>query len=181
MFLLISIPAPKSIIKKPVFSNLKQVKKKCLRTGAAGAALALIFVFLILIPARTYLLLSINGCTVYQAKVREGEIFSVSYIHSLNKSEVEEFYQIRGKNIYLIKLVYSTFGAGMSTDAYAEGGKTFSFDDKGRMVIEGYDKLLPRIDYFIGAVADHTLHIKGQDIHFTDIGAPREVLRFQIL
>jgi hypothetical protein len=164
-----------------VYSNPKQVKKRFLGAGTASAVLALLFVFFILLPDTAYLLLSINGCTVYQAKVTDGEIFSVSYIHSLNKSEVEEFYQVRGDNIYLVKLVYATFGAGMSTDAGAEGGKTFSYDDKGRMVIEGYDKLLPSIDYFIGAVADHTLHIKGQDIRFTDIGAPREVLRFQII
>lgn len=150
--------------------------------GAAGAVLALLLILLMFTPAKSYLLLreANSGRVMYHAALAEGEEFSVSYTHSVNKSEVEEYYQSRGGNIYLIRLVYAAFGAGMPTDAYAEGGTTLSYDGEGRMVIAGYDRLLPRLVYNVGMVADHILHIGGESIHLTQIAQPQTALRFEI-
>ena len=166
-------------------ANMQQKKhnsRQWLWAGAVGIALAFLLMLMLLAPKQQYLILrnADSGQIMYHAPLAEGEIFSVSYTHSVNKSNVEEFYLLRGEDIYLTKLVYATFGAGMTTDAAAESGTVFFYDEQGRMVIEGYDRLITGMIYHVAATADHILHIKGGLIHLTAIAPPTEALRFEI-
>jgi len=117
---------------------------------------------------------------VWRGAIEDNETFSVSYTHSVNKSNVDEEYQLRGEDIYLIRLYYSAFGAGMTTDIYADGGKSISYTEDGQMVVE-FDKILPDITYTVASMADLILHYRDEEIHFTDLAAAGELLHFEIV
>ena len=163
-------------------TNRPQSRKRLLGAGAVIAALALVFSAWAALWQGEYLVLyNIKQDKVaYVAPLGQNEEFSVSYTHSVNKSNVDEAYQLRGQDIYLVRLTYSAFGAGMTTQYDAEGGKSFYLDDQGRMVIAGYDTRVTDMVYNIAVIADHILHIKGQEIHLNTIGRPKDALRFQI-
>lgn len=120
-----------------------------------------------------------TGQTRFAALLREGETFSVSYTHSVNKSDVEEFYQVREQAIYVTALHYSSFGAGMPQDPRAEGAKTVRWED-GMIIAEGYDIEIPRLVYNVARIADLILHYRGKLIHLNTIDAPGEPLRFTV-
>ena len=46
--------------------------------------------------------------------LKDGDSFSVTFRHSVNKSDVTEIYQRRGKEIWLTGCVYYGFGAGVA-------------------------------------------------------------------
>lgn len=59
-----------------------------------------------------------NGSTseVYaRYPMREGEGFSVGFIHSVNKSPVTDEYEIRDGQITVVRTIYYGFGAGVQT------------------------------------------------------------------
>lgn len=158
------------------------VKNRLKRAGAVLAALALVCALVCLLLPRSYLVLyNLNSQAVaYAAPLAQGEEFSVSYTHSVNKSEVDEVYRLSGEDILLTRLIYGTFGAGMTTDYTAEGGKSFYLNDEGRMVIEGYDIVTTNMVYNVAVIADHVLHIKGREIHLNTIAQPKQALRFEL-
>jgi hypothetical protein len=48
--------------------------------------------------------------------VEQGEEFSISFIHSVNITEVTDVYYVDGNTIVCDKCIYSSFGAGMPTE-----------------------------------------------------------------
>ena len=156
------------------------LSKRFIRAGTACAVLALIFLLCCCTGSPTLKIINLNsGETVWEGELEEGEAFSVSYTHSVNKSDVNEEYQLRGSDIYLINLYYSAFGAGMTTDIYADGGLSLSYTDDGRMVV-AFDKLLDDVTYSVARSADLILHYRGELIHFTELAEPGELLHFEI-
>ena len=157
-----------------------KVKKRLLWAGAVFAALALTALLTICNTAPCLQIRDLDtGRIVWRGEIEDRETFSVSYTHSVNKSDVNEEYQLRGSDIYLINLYYSAFGAGMTTDIYADGGLSLSYTDDGKMVV-AFDKKLDDITYSVARTADLILHYRGEEIHFTDLAAPGELLHFGI-
>ncbi len=114
--------------------------------------------------------------TSYEVPLKSG--FSVSFRHSVNKSDVEEGYLIRGKDIYLDWCRYSSFGAGVATEV--EKGQTLSTLENGDMLIQGFDRHIPFLSYHISTIYDHYLHINGQVINLTDLGLKHKQIVFRI-
>ena len=55
-----------------------------------------------------------TGRLIYYHAADAGDQFSVYYIHSVNKSPVEDFYAVgRGNEVILEKTVFKSFGAGV--------------------------------------------------------------------
>ncbi len=104
--------------------------------------------------------------------------FSISFKHSVNKSDVEEGYSIRGKDIYLEWCRYSSFGAGVATEV--EEGQTLHTLENGDMLITGFNRKIPLLSYHISTVYDHFLHINGQVINLTDLGLKHKQIQFKI-
>lgn len=100
--------------------------------------------------------------------IEEGDIFSIGFIHSVNKSPLTDYYEVRGKDIYVVKTVYYGFGAGVQTEI--EEGQTLSYGDDGSMIVTGFDKKIDPLTYFVGTVSDHTLRINdGEDISLREL------------
>ena len=120
-----------------------------------------------------------NGDTgeVYAAyKVKEGDCFSVSFIHSVNKSQVKESYEIKKDGIYLQDCLYSDFGAGVATEI--EDGQKLSYTDDGKMLISGFDRKIEHLSYIVGTVSDHVLEINGEEISLRELCGRNSVVHF---
>ena len=96
-----------------------------------------------------------------------GGEFSVEFIHSVNKSPVEDFYQVRKDGIYVVRTKYYGFGAGVQTEL--EDGQILTYEDNGSsMVISGIDRRMDDLQYIVGTVSDHVLRIGGKEISLRD-------------
>ena len=79
--------------------------------------------------------------TVYASyEMNVGDLFSIQFIHSVNKSSVTDWFEIRDDGIYGIKTVYYGFGAGVPTQL--EEGQTLTYGDDGSMIISGFENKL---------------------------------------
>ncbi len=103
--------------------------------------------------------------------------FSVTFIHSVNKSAVEELYQIKEDGIYLEECIYSAFGAGVATEV--EDGQTLTYTDDGKMIISGFDRKIDNLSYIVGTVSDHVLKINDEEISLRDLCGRNSVVHFQ--
>lgn len=134
------------------------------------------------LAARVQLLVMENADTheVYLTEPLDANgIFSISYTHSVNKSMVEEYYQLKDQQLMLIKARYHHFGAGVATEVAP--GQEFYYDDEGYMVIDQMNQPLPSLVYKVGTVSDHILHIGDKTWHLKDLAPSLTSVRFSII
>lgn len=93
--------------------------------------------------------------------VEQGEEFSISFIHSVNITEVTDVYYVDGETIVCDKCVYSSFGAGMPTEWEEDWQVSYEGE---KMTISGLDIRQKEVTYIVGTVYDHVLHLGGEDI-----------------
>ena len=108
-----------------------------------------------------------------------GDAFSIGFLHSVNKSPVTDFYEIRKDGIYVVKTVYYGFGAGVQTEL--EEGQTLSYGDDGSMIITGFNKRIDNLIYFVGTVSDHILSLGGKEISLRDLCGKSAMVRFRFV
>ena len=85
---------------------------------AAAAIITIIAAAAVLLPRSGYYLTLRNRDTgeVYaRYKMSEGDRFSVTFIHSVNKYPLTATYEIENKTIYVEETTYCSFGAGVQT------------------------------------------------------------------
>ena len=110
--------------------------------------------------------------------VRDGDWFSVGFIHSVNKSPLTDYYQVRDGRIFVEKTIYYGFGAGVQTEI--EEGQTLEYGEDGSMIVSGFDREIPDLLYIVGTVSDHTLRInEGTEISLRDLCGRNAMVRFQ--
>lgn len=107
-----------------------------------------------------------NGKIYARFDVEEGEEFSVSFIHSVNITEVTDCYFADGGYIVCDKCIYSSFGAGMPTE-WEEGWQVSYEGDK--ITLSGLDIRQKEVTYIVGTVYDHILHINGEDVVLNEL------------
>ncbi len=113
----------------------------------------------------------------FQQPLEADGVFSVSYIHSVNKSNVEEYYRMEEDELYLFRARYRAFGAGVATEL--DEGQTLSYED-GYMIIENIHYQIPNLVYRVGTVSDPLIHIGTQTWHMKDLAPPLTSVRFTI-
>ena len=113
----------------------------------------------------------------FQQPLEADGVFSVSYIHSVNKSNVEEYYRLEDDELYLFRARYRAFGAGVATEL--EEGQTLSYED-GYMIIENIHYQIPDLVYRVGTVSDPLIHIGEQTWHMKDLAPELTSVRFTI-
>ena len=82
-----------------------------------GIATALLCCYCVLIT-KTLVLSGENEQIFLKVPVWDGTQFSVTFIHSVHKSPLTDYYEIHGKDIYVIKTKYFDFGAGVQTELW---------------------------------------------------------------
>ncbi|MBQ6000843.1 MAG: DUF1850 domain-containing protein [Clostridia bacterium] len=110
--------------------------------------------------------------------VEEGDLFSVSFLHSVNKSLVKETYRISldENMIFVESCEYSAFGAGVATQV--EEGQTLSYTPEGHMLLSGIHQKIPHLSYIVGTVYDHILEIHGQQINLRELCGKNSTVSF---
>ena len=98
----------------------------------------------------------------YAFQVRDGEVFSISYIHSVNLSKVIEIFEIRQGKIVLTALEFETFGAGMPTEL--EPGQQLTLLPGGKMRIDGFERVLEELSFLIGQNTEHALRVGNREV-----------------
>lgn len=94
--------------------------------------------------------------------VKEGEKFSVTFTHSVNKTDETELYEVRGGEIYLTGCVYYSFGAGVAE--VLDENWSLEIGDGGEMIISEINMKMAPLRYVVGTVSDHVLSIGGRQI-----------------
>lgn len=104
-------------------------------------------------------------------------VFSVSYTHSVNKSNVEEYYRLEDGRLYLFQARYRAFGAGVATEIAP--GQTLRYED-GYMIIENIHYELPALVYKVGAISDMIIHIGQKTWHMQELAPLLTSVRFTV-
>jgi len=145
-------------------------KKLAAAVIAFAAIAAVIFILGNTLFGGTHLVLrnASTGAKYASFPIEDGDTFSIGFIHSVNKSPLTDYYEVRGKDIYVVKTVYYGFGAGVQTEI--EEGQTLTYGDDGSMIVTGFNKKIDPLTYFVGTVSDHILCInEGEDISLRDL------------
>ncbi len=100
-------------------------------------------------------------------KAEDGLMFSVEFIHSVNKTPVKDTFRIENGEIRAYSTVYRSFGAGVQTAL--EGDQKMTYDENGNMIITGFDITYDPLRYCVATVSDHILTLGGQEISLRDM------------
>lgn len=127
---------------------------------------------------RTYLVVSNDetGAVYARYPLRDGEEFSIEFIHSVNKSPVCDYYTVKDGKIYVTRTHYYAFGAGVQT--YVEEGQTLSYTEDGGMTVSGFDREIPELRYIVGTVSDHVLTVGEKSVSLRRLCGKNTHVRF---
>ena len=141
------------------------------------AAAAVLAVFLLREP-KLVLSNDETGKVYSRLPLKDGDSFSVTFRHSVNKSDVTEIYQRRGREIWLTGCVYYGFGAGVAE--VLEPDWTLENGDNGEMIIGNIEMKMNDLTYIVGTVYDHILEINGERIVLNDLCGKNAKVHFSI-
>ena len=110
--------------------------------------------------------------------VEEGDIFSVTFVHSVNNTPVTDYYEIRGEDFYVVQTKYYGFGAGVQTEIGP--GQQLTYTDDGAMLVSGFNQKMTGMIYVVGMVSDHTLELNGSKYSLRNICARGTSVRFTL-
>ena len=138
---------------------------------AAAAILVIAAVALFLLPRlRTPGLVLTDrdtGRICARYPLEDGESFSVTFRHSVNKSDVTEIYERRGKEIWLTGCVYYGFGAGVAEEL--DPSWTLETGENGEMILGNIEQRMGDLTYVVGTVYDHILRIGDERIVLNEL------------
>lgn len=107
-----------------------------------------------------------------------GETFSITFIHSVNKSPETDFFEVREDGIYGVETLYHNFGAGVPTEL--GDGQTLTYLEDGSMLLTGMEVRLDDLIYRVGTVSDHTLTLpEGEEVSLRDLCGRNARVRFR--
>ena len=109
-------------------------------------------------------------------RVSEGDEFSVRFIHSVNQYPLTDVYEIRDHKIYVVRMIYNNFGAGVQTEI--EEGQILEINENGEMVVSGFNQEMPWLSYIVGTVSDHILTIHDEEISLRELCGRNSKVKF---
>ena len=116
-------------------------------------------------------------------RMSEGDRFSVTFIHSVNKYPLTDTYEIENKTIDGEETTYCSFGAGVQTEL--NPGETLGkvYVDRPdyhgwAMVIGNIHQDRTNVVYIVGTVYDHVLSVNGDEVSLRDLCGRNAPVRF---
>ena len=103
-----------------------------------------------------------TGRVFARLPLEDGESFSVTFRHSVNKSDVTEIYERRGREIWLTGCVYYGFGAGVAEEL--DPSWTLEMGADGEMILGNIEQRMGDLTYVVGTVYDHILRIGDERV-----------------
>ncbi len=141
------------------------------------AALALLGLFLLREP-KLVLSDQDSGRVFARLPLADGDSFSVTFRHSVNKSDETEIYQRRGKEIWLTGCVYYGFGAGVAEEL--DPSWTLETGENGEMILGNIEMKMNDLSYIVGTVYDHILEINGEKIILNQLCGKNAKVHFSV-
>ena len=141
------------------------------------AAVALLGLFLLREP-KLVLSDQDSGRVFARLPLADGDSFSVTFRHSVNKSDVTEIYQRRGKEIWLTGCVYYGFGAGVAEEL--DPSWTLETGENGEMILGNIEMKMNDLSYIVGTVYDHILEINGEKIILNQLCGKNAKVHFSV-
>jgi hypothetical protein len=117
------------------------------------------------------------GRVAFCARVRSGEEFVLSFIHSVNRRPVYDTLRTEGDHLVIVKSRFDSFGAGMPESSTSEGTLAVAPDGWLEWTV---NRPVREIAVRVGRVADHILQFKGREIRLSDLAEPGSALTFRI-
>lgn len=108
-----------------------------------------------------------TGKLIAAYPMNEGDEFSVTFVHSVNNSPVTDVYKIHNSNIFVVRTIYYSFGAGVQTEIEAD--QTLEYGEDGSMIVSGFQRPMDKLSYIVGTVSDHILKINTKSISLRDL------------
>lgn len=105
-----------------------------------------------------------------EVPTREGDEFTLAYTHSVEKTDVEDVYEIDDSALRMDRMVFSSYGAGLPSEA--EVNRT----EEGFVVT--VDQSFERIYVSPGSIAGHTLHVDDECYALDDLSDGATVVLF---
>lgn len=151
---------------------------KGILTGAVLVLIVASSVFLYFVFSVPCLLLKDGdtGEVLAEYPMSEGDEFSVTFIHSVNKSPVTDVYEFRGSRIFVVRTIYYSFGAGVQSEVREE--QVLEYGDDGSMIVSGFERQMDRLSYIVGTVSDHTLHINNESFSLRELCGRNATVHF---
>lgn len=138
----------------------------------------LVFFLIPIIPQFT-ISNGLNGKIVFFDKLNSFQEFYISFVHSVNKTTVNEYYKIKDKEFVLDRTDFYSFGAGMP-DGSDNPNAELHFNEDGLVEISNINKEFDKITYYVGTFADHTLHAGNNNLRLVDIMEPKTPAEIKI-
>ena len=120
-----------------------------------------------------------TGETYITEKADDGLMFSVEFIHSVNKTPVKDTFILERGKIRAYSTLYRSFGAGVQTAL--EGDQKMTYDKDGNMIITGFDITYDPLRYCVGTVSDHILTLGGEEISLRNMCGKSARVAFEIV
>ena len=157
-----------------------KTKRKTILLTAAILAVAAVSAFLFFSLREPALTLTEQGSGRVLARIPlgDGEEFSVTFRHSVNKSDVTEIYERRGREIWLTGCVYYGFGAGVAEEL--DPAWVLETGDNGEMILSNIEMKMGDLTYIVGTVYDHILEIGGEKIVLNELCGKNAKVHFSI-
>lgn len=118
-----------------------------------------------------------DGRVAFCARVRAGEEFVLSFVHSVNKRPVFDTLRAEDNHLVIVRSRFDSFGAGMPEASTPEGKLTIAKDGWLEWTV---NRAVPEITVRVGWVAEHTLHIKDREIRLADLAEPGKPLTLRV-
>lgn len=117
--------------------------------------------------------------TIYGQWVMEDEdLFSLSFIHSVNKSLVKDELMVKDGILHAHKTIYSSFGAGVQAEL--NEGEVLTYNDNNQMVITNMKTTYKDLNLIVGTVSDHILEIHDKEISLTKLCGKNTAVTFAV-
>jgi len=135
---------------------------KRLKWTLAVAALALLAALCIPFHALEVTGAGGSGRALFAKRVAPGDTFSLSFVHSVEKSPVIDYFRIDGEyRIILYQTEFRSLNTGLP--AVVSAGEVFERTDGG-FRLSGLARVLPEIHLQVSAAYGGTLAMKGEEV-----------------
>ena len=118
-----------------------------------------------------------SGRIVFCSRVKPGEEFVLSFVHSVNRRPVYDTLRTEADHLVIVKSRFDSFGAGMPESSTSEGTLTVASDGWLEWVV---NRPVPDVTVRVGRVANHTLHLKGREIRLSNLSEPGGALTVRV-
>jgi hypothetical protein len=141
--------------------------------AGAGAAGLLLWPFISLLE----IVGAGSGRVVFCSRVKPGEEFVLSFVHSVNRRPVYDTLRTEADRLVIVKSRFDSFGAGMPESSTSEGTLTVARDGWLEWVV---NRPVTDVTVRVGRAADHTLHLKDREIRLSELSEPGSALTIRV-